>query len=364
MKILVVEVVGLPPAFLGCYGNAWVATPTLDRLAWEGVVFDRHFVERPTRDPDEPTGLVCGRYPCGTLDPARPTLPELLAARTSLRQVRVPRIEDLADTVAEALTAAEVVWVEGPDLFPPWNLPEEVLGSYFEDDEELAPWPAPPVGAMAPDEEDLDRLQRTFAAAITFFDAQLEAVVEAWEDGGDGLLIVTGRCGLPLGEHGVVGELRPPLHEELVHVPLVVRFPDRRSAGLRVLGATQPVDLAAWILEVLGVEVPHHFQGRSPTPLLEETRESIRPAAVSVCGAGEEEVWALRTEEWALVPRSAGTDTMPGLFRQPEDRWEVNDLAVQNLDLTDALAATLSQLPAVLGKEGPPDDADLLPALP
>lgn len=364
MKILLVEAVGLPPAFLGCYGNDWVATPTLDRLAWEGTVFDRHFVERPTRAPDEPTGLVGGRYPIGTIDPARPTLPELLAANLGLRRVRVPRTENLADAVADAIGAADVVWVEGPDLFPPWNLPEEVLHSYFEEEEGFEPLPAPAVGAVVPNEEDLDRLQRTFAAAVTYFDAQLEAVVEAWEDDGDGLLIVTGRCGLPLGEHGVVGEVRPPLYEELVHVPLLVRFADRRSAGLRVLGLTQPVDLAAWILEVLRLEVPPHFQGRSLTPLLEETRESIRPAAVSVCGAGEDEVWALRTEEWALVPRSAGTDTMPGLFRKPEDRWEANDLAVQNLDLTDALAATLSRLPEILRRERPPDDADLVPALP
>src|SRR5204863_9496231 len=30
---------------LGCYGNDWVETPNLDRLATQAVVFDRHFAE-------------------------------------------------------------------------------------------------------------------------------------------------------------------------------------------------------------------------------------------------------------------------------------------------------------------------------
>ena len=62
MKILVVEARGLPVGFLGSYGNDWVATPALDRLAADGVVFDRHIAECPDLHDDTPTwrhpGLV------------------------------------------------------------------------------------------------------------------------------------------------------------------------------------------------------------------------------------------------------------------------------------------------------------------
>src|SRR5438094_626669 len=47
MKILVLEARGLHLGFLGCYGNNWIATPNLDRVAAEGVVFDRHFHDCP-----------------------------------------------------------------------------------------------------------------------------------------------------------------------------------------------------------------------------------------------------------------------------------------------------------------------------
>jgi arylsulfatase A-like enzyme len=31
--------------YLGCYGNDWIQTPNLDRLATEGVVFDNFYAE-------------------------------------------------------------------------------------------------------------------------------------------------------------------------------------------------------------------------------------------------------------------------------------------------------------------------------
>src|SRR6266478_4898787 len=48
MKVLVIVARGLNAGYLGCYGNAWVETPTLDRLATEGVVFDRHYADCPS----------------------------------------------------------------------------------------------------------------------------------------------------------------------------------------------------------------------------------------------------------------------------------------------------------------------------
>jgi hypothetical protein len=47
MKILVIEVAGLHLGYLGCYGNDWVATPNLDRIAVDGIVFDWHIADQP-----------------------------------------------------------------------------------------------------------------------------------------------------------------------------------------------------------------------------------------------------------------------------------------------------------------------------
>src|SRR3954470_22371377 len=61
MNVIVVVCNSLHLGFLGAYGNAWIETPNLDRLASEGVVFDHHFPENLTTLPTRRTWWT-GRY--------------------------------------------------------------------------------------------------------------------------------------------------------------------------------------------------------------------------------------------------------------------------------------------------------------
>jgi arylsulfatase len=47
---------------LGCYGNEWVRTPNIDKLAAEGVLFDRAFSQSPVCTPSR-SSFMTGRYP-------------------------------------------------------------------------------------------------------------------------------------------------------------------------------------------------------------------------------------------------------------------------------------------------------------
>ena len=84
MNVIVVVCNGLHLGFLGAYGNSWIETPNLDRLATEGVVFDHHFPENLTTLPTRRSWWT-GRY--GFPDPDQgwtplrhdePILPDLL----------------------------------------------------------------------------------------------------------------------------------------------------------------------------------------------------------------------------------------------------------------------------------------------
>jgi len=61
MNVIVIVTDTMRADHLGCYGNRWVRTPNIDRLASEGAVFDRAYTEGlptlPTR-----TALLTGRY--------------------------------------------------------------------------------------------------------------------------------------------------------------------------------------------------------------------------------------------------------------------------------------------------------------
>src|SRR5262245_66105145 len=71
MRALVLVLDCLHLGYLGCYGNDWVATPALDALAAEAVVFDQHVADRP-----DPAGawhaLRTGRYDPPLPDDATP----------------------------------------------------------------------------------------------------------------------------------------------------------------------------------------------------------------------------------------------------------------------------------------------------
>ena len=301
MKILVVELVGCNLAYLGCYGNEWVATPNLDRLAAEAIVFDQHFA-----------GPLPIRF-----EPA--------THRT------LDAIDDLPDVAAELCDASTgVVWIAGPRLSPPWD-PDACITDYADDDER-APWFGP-TERMTPD--DLRSCTDTYAGVVTYFDAQLGNLLDAIE-GSDWTIVVTAANGLALEELATGG---PGIGEESAHLPLIVRFADRRHAGDRIAALTQPGDLAATLRAWL--ELPADAgPGRDLMPLVRGEIESLRPSVVSVHG----DAAALRTPEWALL-RAA--ESASRLFVKPDDRWEVNDVAQHHPEVVEALEAELARsLPA------------------
>ena len=61
MNVVVVICNSLHLGFIGAYGNAWIETPNLDRLAAEGIVFDHHFPENVTTLPTRRSWWT-GRY--------------------------------------------------------------------------------------------------------------------------------------------------------------------------------------------------------------------------------------------------------------------------------------------------------------
>ena len=192
-------------------------------------------------------------------------------------------LEATLEAVGTALLKLErrdnwLLWIDLATPLPPWNVPEEFLAPYFteepiEDEEEgaeveavesepLTPVMDPATGPIDPDDDPLYlSVQTSYAAAVTYLDAGVGQLLEALDnlEGGDELLLVfTSDVGQNLGEHGAIGPVRAWLHDEIVHLPLLVRLP----AGAEVRPArerlTQAVDLAATLAD--------WFRRRWPAP--------------------------------------------------------------------------------------------------
>src|ERR1019366_5402924 len=225
-------------------------------LAAEGVVFDWHIADQPELravTPWHQRSVGTGRYAL----PGRPPVESKATMRP--RVVRCERLKTFASDVLQAIDADDGwLWIEGPSLLPPWNLDDELLEAYFDEDdieEGLAPWIDPPLDLVKLNEAEVLQLQNTYAAAMTVFDAQLGVVLDRLR-AQETLICVTARSGLPLGEHGVIGAPRPRLHDELVHVPLLMRLPGGAEAGQRIAALTQPLDLLPTFLEAMSQPAP------------------------------------------------------------------------------------------------------------
>ena len=175
--------------------------------------------------------------------------------------------------------------------------------------------------------------------------------VRATSDFDHTLLCVMGRSGLPLGEHGMIGTPRPWLHDELVHVPMLLRLPRAAEAGLRIDALTQPVDLLPTFLEALGEPLPA-MHGHSLWPLIRSETAEVRPYAVSGLRVDGHESWLLRSVEWALHLPIDAAERAPQLFVKPEDRWEVNDLYQQQIESADVMEKALRQFAAAIRQPG------------
>lgn len=319
MPIVLLNIDGLQPAYLGPYGCEWFDTPTFDRWAAAGVVYDRHFADVPRAD----GALSCHHAAAKPLAPP-PTEHGVSVSTTNLRGAT-------AALKKAAKLERSLVRIDVGSLRPPWKLGADDLAPFFDDSEELEPWLEPLPEAIEPDDDaTFPRLQATYAAAIARLDSDLARI-----DFEGCTIIATSGRGLPLGEHGAAG-FSSPLYEELVHLPLLIVRADGRHAGHRVSTLTQPMDVAATIAGLLGHEVPEGDALTCGRHLLEGT-QVIRNHAVTIDGdrAG------IRTPEWHWLAESR--DEPEQLFVKPEDRWDMNDVAQHHPDQCDEFRVFLER---------------------
>ncbi len=380
MKVVVIVARGLQVSALSCYGNPWIDAPALDALAAEGVVFDQHFADAV--DPVEVRRVWrSGRYVgLGAdllaslrqrgitshllVDASRPGPPpgngwdrvEVIESREN-----EPPLETMLTAVQTALDDLKqrddwLLWIEFATLLQPWEPPPEYQTPYFEDEpdpedveeEEETPQEAmhrePPqpltevvYGPIDRDDDELFvRLHSSYAAALTYFDGGVGRILDHLDDTLDQtLIVVTTDVGQALGEHGVVGV--HDVHEENVHLPLLLRLPGADAAGQRIAALTQTVDLAPTLADVFEVPLPD-AQGFTLLPLIYGDVEKVRDFAC----AWLPNAACLRTAEWAFVlPQLDGVEQAPQLFVKPDDRGEVNNVSAHHLEQAEELESQL-----------------------
>jgi uncharacterized sulfatase len=116
-----------------------------------------------------------------------------------------------------------------------------------------------------------------YFACNSFADSEVGRVLAAIDQRvPDALVVHTSDHGDMFGGHGLQGK-GPALYEEIVRVPLIVRWPGHAPAGAVSPGLASHIDLVPTLLEFFGAPVPRLLQGRSLVPQLRQPTVTVNP---------------------------------------------------------------------------------------
>lgn len=120
-----------------------------------------------------------------------------------------------------------------------------------------------------PDVPNLDKFVKDYYATIVAVDENVGKVLDALKETrllDRTAIFYTSDNGFFLGEWQAFDKRF--MHEPSIRVPLLVRYPPLVRAGSTCEKMVLNLDIAPTILELAGLEVPKHMQGRSLVPLL------------------------------------------------------------------------------------------------
>ena len=268
----------------------------------------------------------------------------------SLEETHLARLTAEAVDLLETLSSPTLLWIHARAMQGPWDAPLDYRERLRDDDDPVAPDRVdPPCYILAEDHDPDERFGITcaYAGQVGVLDACLDVLLDAIDSsdiGRDALLLLTSPRGYPLGEHLRLGEADPQLHEELIHLPLLLRMPHGDRAAQRCTALGQPPDIGATLAEWFGIVGPATgLGGISLLRPIGEPSANLHDRAASVLEGQQ----TLRTSSWFW--RQATTD---GLYVKPDDRWEVNEISNRCEEITQAMgeAARQFQQLAALGQ--------------
>jgi arylsulfatase A-like enzyme len=119
-------------------------------------------------------------------------------------------------------------------------------------------------------------------------------------------------------DHGSVGHGHS-LYQELIDVPMEIRFPPRMPEGKRVAQSVEVIDLTPTLLDLAGIDPGEEEQGQSLLPIAaDDGPEMARPAESFHDGA----IRSLRLGRWKLILWAGGRLQLYDLAADPGEKHD------------------------------------------
>jgi choline-sulfatase len=347
---------------LGAYGYRAAATPRLDRLAGDGVLFERAMAAAPITLPAH-ASLLTGLYPFAhgvrnngnfSLDAAIPTLATALhdaGYRTGAfvsafildRRYGLSRGFDVYDDRVrlerrgDATAAAALEWLRDARRA---SLSGKRTGAPFF----LWLHLYDPHDPYAPPEPFRARFaQHPYDGEIAFDDTVLATVLERLQADGvlaSTIVAVAGDHGESLGEHDEATHALF-VYDATLRVPLIMSWPGHLPAGARVADLVRGIDLTPTLLDLAGIAPLPGAHGRSLASIARGRGASDHPIAYAETYFPQfymnwSPLRAIRDGQWKYIeaPR-------PELYDLARDPGETTNLASQEPGRAEELRRAL-----------------------
>ena len=281
---------------LGCYGDAWATTPNIDALAEESVLYTNAFASAPVCSPSRScliNGVEAPSQGTQNMRSAFPIPNSMTGFPSFLRSagyftsnnVKTDYNSGNYQQIIEAswdVSSDTADWRNrqtGKPFFSIFNLmtshqsrsmvwPREQFVSEVQSELTKSEIHAPADAPLPPYYPDTPVIRRTVARfydCVTAMDKQVGAILQRLED--DGLADET--IVFFYSDHGSgMPRHKRALLDSGMHVPLIVRFPDKYQnlapgkPGTKTDRLVNFVDFGPTVLSLTGVDVPDYMTGR------------------------------------------------------------------------------------------------------
>lgn len=196
--------------------------------------------------------------------------------------------DTVIETIETDLSSPFFLWTHYMDVHAPHRPPDrhvEALGCTPVDwDVHHDNWLSAKHDPETATDDDIDQFVDAYDAEIRFVDEQLSRLFDQMKRHGvheDTAYIITADHGELLGDHGLFSH-PPRLHDELIHVPLLIHVPGVTD-GRRDERLVSLIDLPSTIADLFDVAPPDSYRGRSLCPLGDDSTRFHEYVFSEVC---------------------------------------------------------------------------------
>lgn len=335
-SVLLIVIDTIRPDRIGCYGSTTVQTPSIDRLASEGVLFENGFTQAAYTLPSMST-IMTSLYPYrhqvrsnrmnlseefGTLaelfqsagyrtgailgsavldgdrnlsqgfDHYDDSFPEKLTVYSETLKKAGIALGSNAERRANDVTDRALEWATDHN-----GKPFFLFAHYFDPHSQYDPPP--------PFRERYKG--RNYDGEVAFTDQEIGRLIDGLREAGyeENLLVVlTGDHGEGLGDHGEANH-GFFVYDQTIRIPLIIKYPGYVNPGTRTGKLVSAVDILPTIAELLRLKPPHPVDGHSMAGIFRDENFNGEPVYSEAFSGYFHYGWSptrsIRTDKWKYV---------------------------------------------------------------